>query len=213
MAAGDLTTLVNLKADWLETESTADDTLLGALITSASQQIRRYLQRNGLGFGAQSRTEVRNGTGTPMMLLREWPVNSVQSVQINGVVIPASSNGSFGWVAETWNGQDDIIPPASVQLQGGNYVGFPPYGMPGAPGVFIRGIKNVTFTYNFGFATLPPSIAMACNMLVASLYNEKDFPRMKNTVMGGQSQGFEMDLTWSIRNILDTYKRVAPIMP
>ncbi len=209
-AAGDLTTLAKVKTEWLKISGITDDGILQALITSASRQIVSYLQRSVL---TATYTEKRNGTGTSMILLKQWPVTAITSLTINASTIPASSQGSYGWVCNLWDGVSFPIPPAALQLVGGGYSGFPPYQFPAAPGNFNQGGQNVVIVYVAGFPTSPPDIEMACNMLVGAWYKEKDLIRQKSSLLGGQSQTYEMGLPESVKNILAPYRSVAPLVP
>lgn len=210
MAAGDLTTVTKVKTEWLKISVATDDAILQALITAASRQIVSYLQRSVL---SATFTEKRNGTGTSMIVLKHWPVTAITSVTVNASVIPASSQGSYGWVCNLWDGSTFPIPPAVIQLVGGGYSGFPPYSIPAAPGVFNEGGQNIQIVYTAGFSTTPPDIEMACNMLVGAWYKEKDLIRQKSSLLGGQSQSYEMDMPTSCKNLLNPYRAVAPLVP
>lgn len=89
MQAGDLAQLATVKA-WLTIATTTDDAMLMRLITSVSQYVQSWLNRT---FAVKTVTEVRNGTGTQMMVFVNYPVVSVASVTVDGVVIPLSPDG------------------------------------------------------------------------------------------------------------------------
>lgn len=199
----DLTDLASVKTTWLKISTTTDDAILSALITAASAQIENYLQRS-IGVEGEV-TENRNGSGTPMMVLKKWPLTDLSEVLINGVSIPASVNGSYGWITNPWDEETLPIPPATVQLVGA--LGY------GAPGIFLRGAMNVTFNYTAGFETVPAAIKTACNMLVGALYREKDAIRQKSVTLGTQTTAYEMDMPVSCKNLLAPYRSVAPLAP
>lgn len=99
----DLTNVVNVQA-WLQT--TADATLLNALISSASQSVLNHIGRPWLGV--TSFTELYDMPPKNELILRQWPVINVGNVQYaNGVFIstalqPAGFPVNQGWVLETW---------------------------------------------------------------------------------------------------------------
>jgi len=133
MIAGDLTTLANVKS-WLTVSSTTDDVMLSRLITSVSQYIQQWLNRT---IGVTSKIEMRNGTGTNMMVFGEYPVVAVASVMVGGVTIPLSTDGiSAGYVFDS----------KVLYL-----IGY----------AFQMGMQNVKLTYTFGYqktkeaATIP----------------------------------------------------------
>ena len=136
MAANDLTTLADIKS-WLGRTDTNSDALIAALITRASRSICSYLQRPLLLPHAVS--EVQDGTGGNIMVLKEWPVLSVTSVVVDGITIPQATQQSPGWVLDPWNG----VPPGRMQalrLRGYSF------GLPGA-----RNIAAVQVTYQAGY--------------------------------------------------------------
>jgi hypothetical protein len=117
----DLTNLQSVKS-WANVSGSTDDGLLGSLITSMSVKLLDFLGRGSIL--PTSYSEVRDGIGThSMLMLRNWPVISVESLSIDGVAIaaaPALSAGvtaQTGWVLE----QNDPFPPGhptSVYLYG-----------------------------------------------------------------------------------------------
>ena len=89
MNQGDLTTLAEVKS-WLSIATANDDVQLGRMVTAISQRIQSILNRS---FFVTTQTERRNGTGTSMMILKNYPVISVSSLTIDGTAIPLSPDG------------------------------------------------------------------------------------------------------------------------
>ncbi len=129
-----LTTLERAR-DWAGITTSNDDVFLHRLIDEISRFILSYLQRPTLFQNVFS--DIHDGTGQCAQTLRYWPVQSVSSVTVDGMLIPASSGiGSSGWALEPWDG----FPPGCPQrviLRG--YA-------------FARGISNVEIVYTAGFA-------------------------------------------------------------
>lgn len=132
-----LTTLQNLKS-WLSVTSTTDDALMSRLIIQISGMIYAYLQRSS--FIMQNYTDYRNGNGNCSMLLDNWPVLSVSSVQVGSLTVPAAPPGinmcQAGWFLNPWSG----FPPGraqSVNLRGYFY---------------SSGNGNVAISYVAGYA-------------------------------------------------------------
>lgn len=97
MAAGDLTTLVNVKA-WLNTGAAnaypaGDDVILAQLITRASAWIPTYLTRN---IVPQQYSDTYNGSGTTKQFLRNRPVIQVTALLVDGVAIQPSTPPPLG---------------------------------------------------------------------------------------------------------------------
>ena len=65
------------------------DTLLGALITAYSEMIEKYCRRR---FVSASYDELYDGTGGRRLLLRQYPIQSVQSVRYRPVTVLKVTN-------------------------------------------------------------------------------------------------------------------------
>lgn len=95
MAKGDLTTLEHVKL-WLDmdpkVEDSAADPLLRLMITSASRFVLGYLNRPTLA--ATNITEVYDGYGNNFMVIRQWPVIDIQSIDFFGLSITKESTGN-----------------------------------------------------------------------------------------------------------------------
>jgi len=139
MATGDLVSLASVKA-WLNISTSNDDNLLSTLITQISRAIYNYTNRTF--FLPRVVTEAYDGMGKTKLLLRNWPVNNVSAVSINGNVIPPSPQWgpgvsmTAGYVLE--EGDDD--PPGAMQaihLRGGY--------------CFAKGVENIVVTYLAGY--------------------------------------------------------------
>ncbi len=73
--------------------SGADDTAINTLITACSKAIVRYCKRE---FVSQSFDELYSGRGERMLVLRNYPVVSVQSVRYRPVVVLRITNTATG---------------------------------------------------------------------------------------------------------------------
>ena len=104
-----LTSLANVKS-WANVTTDSDDALLTRLIGSASRFILSYLQRPTLFQNVFN--DVYDGVGQHSQTLRNWPVLSVSSVQVdNTVITPATTPTSCGYVLDVWDG----FPPGRPQ--------------------------------------------------------------------------------------------------
>jgi hypothetical protein len=93
MAAKDLITLARAKQDIQAITDTSQDALLSTLITAVSDAIEKYCRRR---FVSTARDELYNGTGDRRLLLREYPVQSVQSVRYRPVTVLKVQNVNTG---------------------------------------------------------------------------------------------------------------------
>ena len=186
MAAGDLSTLTNVK-QWLGVTTTTDDTLLQRLLTAASGYIQSWLNRT---FASAGYTDTFDGNGKDRLMLRNYPVTAVASVTIDGTVIPASTGVTVnGWLLDE-TGKMVILR---------NYW-------------FNRGTQNIVISYTAGYATTPPEIEEACIELIGLRYRERDRIGQVSKAIGGETVSFtQKDMSDSIKTILNNYKKVVPL--
>jgi hypothetical protein len=153
-----LTSLAKFKSWYgLKAEITADDDMISDIIDGVSADILAYLDRKSLF--KQVYPEYMNGTGGPVIILKQWPVLSVSSLTVDGTAQTAAVQPNVGYFLDPW---DDIPPgrPQSISMIGGSTAGANcMYG--GA--YFNKGIKNVYVNYTAGYsvsdeaATIPAS--------------------------------------------------------
>lgn len=197
MAAGDLTTLADVKA-WSGAGAggVAADPVLQRLITAASAAIVRYTGRNNLA-AVVSYPEIRNGNGKQEMALNDRPVTAITSLTIDQQVIPAQlTDGQPGYF---------LIPDSDVL---GSYVlALERY-------TYCRGRRNVRVTYSAGFATPPTELAQACIEWVSSMAKrgQRDPLQDSVTAAGQQTAHFRADqIPTGIRMVLDAYRKVVAL--
>jgi hypothetical protein len=194
MAAGDLTTLDNLK-EWLGLTGAQDDALLARMITAYSQYIKTFLAREVL---SANYVEVRDGKPTGIMSFANYPVTAVASVTINGQSIPASPDNAtmqfgYGFDAE------------QIWLVG---YGFSPWCCYGVG----RSRRNVRLAYTAGFATVPADIEQALIETIGLRYREKDRIGYQSKSLAGETISFTMkDFSASAQTVLNSYRRVITL--
>lgn len=180
----DLTTLANLKA-WLNLASTADDDLLGRLITATSVLIETWLDRP---IAEASYTETRDGSGSRVMSLAVTPVASVQSLMINGNrVLPAPDVTRPGY----------LFSATRLALLGYR---------------FAKGLGNVVVSYTAGYAETPPDVEQACISLAAARYRERDRIGLSAKGLAGETTQFSVrDMPPDAAMLLQQYRKVVPL--
>lgn len=182
----DLTTLANAK-QWLGLPevSTDDEALLTRLISSASEFIQTWLNRD---IASQDYNEARDGTGGNRLVFAEYPVTAVSSVVVDGRPIPRAVDVvSIGYRFD------------SQQIILNGYV-------------FTKGWSNVQLAYTAGFAAVPMEIEQACIELVSLRFKERDRIGHQSKSLAGETVTFFIkDMPDSVRTILNNYKRVVPL--
>jgi predicted transglutaminase-like cysteine proteinase len=184
MAAGDLTTLVAVKAK-LRVTGTGDDAMLGTMITQASQFIQAWLNRT---FASASYTETRDGTGTQTMMFANYPVTAVASLTVDDLAVPPASNTTntgYRFTAHRLHLNNDV---------------------------FTRGFGNMTVTYTAGYTSTPPEIDGACADFVAYKYRELERIGHSSKSIQSETVAFiTADMPAGVKTILNNYRNVVPV--
>jgi len=148
---GDLTTLAKVKSYLaIDPYDASADAVLSTLISTQSRLFRSKARRDIL---YQKYTETRDGTGQPGIEPWQYPVQSVVSVLIDNVTIPAEPTTvagdapQYGWVLS--RDRIEIVRyPDSLTGFVPDYGGF---GYGSSPYRFSRGSGNVVLTYWAGY--------------------------------------------------------------
>jgi len=227
----DLATLADVK-EWLGITDSSSDALLGRLITAASQDFVNEILRPDItpdddyterffrsqdfhsycGHGAYYRCNQRQ------LFLKNYPVNSIALVTVNGTAIDLLSDPSTGsgyWFdpdAAPENRQSIYLLGESC---GGFYTGFADY-----PYSFV---PNVVVEYNGGYEEVPPAISQAVIELVAFKRGESQLQGANQTggavTIGTYSeQGGNVEMTLAaleanmpvgVQRVIDQYRRAV----
>jgi hypothetical protein len=143
------------------------DSLLRDFINEASALCESYCGRK---FRELIYTEIRNGSKTPEMILRQWPVTAVTSVHID-------SNHLFP--VETLIDPADYMISKDINDEGIIVELFSQ--------VYPQGRKNVKIIYTAGyalFADVPGDLQLACKRVAAYYYKQQqqeDFTETEKT--------------------------------
>jgi hypothetical protein len=158
----DLATLQAVK-DWANITSSAGDSSIQRCLSAWSVN---FLRMTGRGprdnqiptmspFNQPvSYTEIYNGNGNNRLFLRNWPINSVSSLNIFGSAIPAQSvpgSGATGYAVDD-QGRSIVIVNSAIGSSGFTlYAGGPGFPRLSGGGGFPNGVQNVAVDYIAGF--------------------------------------------------------------
>lgn len=188
MAAGDLTTLANVR-QYLGTPDnvTTDDPLLERMISAISLFVQNWLNRQIL---QATYSEALDGHGTTRLNFSNTPVTAVASLAIDGVTVqPASGPPYFcGYV---FNARQLSV-----------------YGYR-----FNAGYGNVQVTYTAGYATCPLDLEQAVIEQIVLRYKEKARMGQRSTsLQGAETQSWMVtDMLPSTLTVLKQYRLVVPV--
>lgn len=193
MAAGDLTTLANLKL-WLPIPSTttAEDGILGRLITATSSDFTRATRRPDLL--AADYTEVHEGDGGRSMIAFHWPINSIATLTVGGVAKTVSSDK----IAPGWYLDEDIDPERqwNIYLIGSRFTDQ----------------AAIALDYNAGYTTVPGDIEQA--VIDWIVYRYKGRPNV-GTAQRRMAEGEavtpeQVDAPPNVLSVIERYCRKFP---
>lgn len=178
-----LTTLANVK-DWLRIVDTSADATLTRMITAFSNAVANYLNRD---LGSQSYTEIYDGTGGTALMLRNYPIISVSSVQVGDTVIPAQPGfNQNGYVA----GKNRLL-----------LIGYS----------FDQGFQNIATTYTAGFATIPTDVEQAIIEWIADRYAARNRIGINSKSLQGENVTYSLkDIPDAAQLALAPYRKVFP---
>jgi len=76
---------------------------------------------------------------------------------------------------------------------------------------FVRGVANVSVVYTAGYATIPGEIEQAAIEMIALKTAERRRVGISSQTLAGESVAYrDVDMTASIKSLLNQYKKVAP---
>lgn len=163
----------------------AQETLTTRYIDVASV---RANQHTGRELAARDATVALDGTGTTMLFLPQYPVNSITSVKIDS----SRTFGSTAAVTNYYTDDDGIL----IRDCGWPY-----------------GKRNVQVVGNFGYETTPDDLEESIIQLVGYWLDSPNISFL-NPQEGAAGGGYQtnyvgvMDLPFQVRNVWDMYRAV-----
>jgi hypothetical protein len=179
MAAGDLTTQEAVKL-YLGLTSATDDVLIASLVTSASAWVKSYLNRDIL---ENTYSDVLDGTGTPKLMVGQYPVTDVLSLTVDGMAVDLTT----------------IVYRGAMLIR-----------TDGA--MFTSGYGNVAVVYKAGYAAIPADIGQAVVKMTAWAYKEKDRLGHASKTIQGEVVAFQtQDIPNDVKTLLNNWRNVVPV--
>lgn len=170
----------------LPLSDTSQDALVELLINASSTYLQAECDRS---FVAQSVTEKRHGRSSNLILLKEWPVNTITELRIDSAAIftdPAT-----------------LIDPTAYQIaDDGNSVLL-------LAQKFPKGYNNVRVIYNAGYAAIPSDLEHACLWLCTWYYRMRESQDIgrKSRSKGDETTEMLQSAPQEVRDCIRRYKR------
>jgi hypothetical protein len=194
MAGTAFSTLQEVK-DFCGITSANNDAVLQLLIDSVEGAFGAFCNRDALLL--KTTEELRDGTGSGKMVLVESPLETVNSLTINGRQIPAAT---------------DDMSSGYFFKPGGRVLNLRGY-------AFDAGNRNVRINYNAGyggFFPLPPEMKMAARMYVSARFKERERAGVSSRSLAGENVTYNSGaneaygMPASVANILENYLNIVP---
>jgi uncharacterized phiE125 gp8 family phage protein len=176
LASNALTTLSAVK-EYLKIDplNTNEDTLLEALINASSSAIENYCKRS---LVEQTFIEEYDGNGMKYLQLNQYPVNSITSVTVDGVVLDPSEY--------------------KVKKKTGTLIR--------VDSIWPEGDLNIAVEFTAGYNPIPYDLELACKHLVY-FYYKTDIANFSSTFQEGFVIRPE-SLPVQVKALLAPYRRV-----
>ena len=171
--------------DYLWITDTSQDALLNILLNSANDFVESYIGRK---IAEATYTEYKDWDGQRIILLDNYPVNTITSFQFNK------------WTIETPDFED--IDENSYKLS------------PKIWQIFLtfykrRGFQNYKIVYNAWYDPIPWDLKLATLKLAAWYYNKRTSDWVKSESVAGDSIGFDTtEISNDVLVILNNYRDV-----
>lgn len=176
-----LATLSEVKA-YLDIATHDEDVRLTQLLAAAESQVIQYISHDPEGG---SRVDRVNGNGGRYMVPLGFPVLSVESLEVDGISIPAESASAPGY----------YLNDGAVWVSGGY--------------VLSRGIGNVKLSYTTGYSPVPAAFKQAVIELAAFRLKETERIGVASKSIGSESISYTTrPMPESVAGYLDQFRKV-----
>jgi hypothetical protein len=200
--------------------ATIDDEQIQACITAFSSWVLKFTGRGPMDGSEPAQSpfvqpvaydDFYDGSGTQRQPIRNWPIQSVEAVIIEGVTIPQSTSMNVpGWVVD---GDKKFI-----SLRGGysaTVATFENYryqrGTGSYRGGFSSGVQNVEIQYTAGFNGVPDDLEIVARKTAALNYKRRGWIGQKSQAMAAGAGTISFgQWTWEDdkdRDTIEYYKR------
>lgn len=177
-----LATAADLKT-MLAIQHSDDDALLTRYVAAAAEWFEGQI---GRAIESTTYTDIVDGSGTSVLVPSQYPVISVTSLTVDGVLVPQST--AYG--VDGWFLSGDVI-----RFRGTTYR-------------ITSGTGNVELEFVAGYAAVPADVTQAVLEMAALMYRERD--RVGQQSRSGQdgSVSFYYAPPARVVSTLETYRRV-----
>lgn len=186
--ANALTTL-NMAKTYLKIPlaETSQDSLVEFFINASSEMIEQETDRK---LKAQSIVDTLHGRSSNIVLLSQWPVNSITELRIDN--------------------SSDFVDSQTLVDADEYRIGDDKNSLVLLERVFPKGYNNIRVTFNAGYSTVPSDLEHACLWMVFYYHKmriSEDIGRQSKS-KGDESVAMAQEAPQDVKNAINRYKRV-----
>lgn len=173
----------------IQASDASQDGRLELFINVSSDRIANYCNRQ---LVATDLVDFVHGGMSNMLMLSQWPINSVAQVAID-------SNGQFA--------SDTVILPTDYRVINEGTLLY--------KSIFPYGYGNVKVAYNAGYVQIPADLQMACLLFVEWLYRFRNTGSIGRSSIskGDESTTILQDIPPIIKSLVDPFRRTEFTVP
>ena len=173
----------------IQASDASQDGRLELFINVSSDRIANYCSRQ---LVAADVVDVVHGGMSNMLMLSQWPINSVAEVAID-------SNGVFAADTAVATSEYRVINEGTLLYKS----------------VFPYGYGNVRVSYNAGYVKVPADLEMACLLFVEWLYRFRNTGSIGRSSIskGDESTSILQDIPPIIKSLVDPFRRTEFTVP
>jgi len=166
---------------------TSQDSIVEFCINAASQEIESDTNRK---LKAQSITEFQHGRNGNIIVLREWPINSITSLAIDQSALFTDPATLID--ADDYRISDDLNSVVMINR------------------TFPNGFNNIKIIYNAGYASVPSDLENACLWLTTYYYMMRQNQDIGRTSKGkgDESVTILQQAPGVVKDAINRYKRM-----
>lgn len=161
-----LVSLAKVKS-WLNVTTSTDDAFTQSVISQATRFILNYISRPNIA--RTTFTEVKNGSGTNKIMMRQWPIVSVASISVSGQALASASGTTPGYVVEQVSGGISGR-PQMIGISSG-LSSYDSASCDYRNSGFPRGQGNVTVVYDAGYAVMDEAYTVSGAAITVTTIN------------------------------------------
>lgn len=206
MAYNDPLTTYDAFSAWMRTVGPVDETVVTPLISSASDVIARFCDRDNLGavyayteqyYPRPRRVSSFGVNRNFSVILKHYPVTAVSSITLNGSAVTVLSAAALQSNPVGAYLREDTEPRVLEFF-----------------GVLVVEPAILQVVYSAGYAAVPDGLVQACNEVVGDMYRQAPRVGVQSIAVQGETTSYVKPSSWGlserVKSMCQPYKNFIP---